>query len=134
MQGLMETGGVLKLPNEQNVHFKIKRNGQQDPSLGNNVITLLVVGLNAMEDTYTNKELHFGDKCSFINEKLVFNWGSIDRHIKLQIANCRTNYVEFIAKTYSEGFEQAELFLDTEIQKLNDIISERVMALINADN
>jgi hypothetical protein len=131
----MEKGSIFCLPNKQRVHYKIKRNGQQKPVDGNKVISLLIVGLEYNINNCIDDELLYGDKFIFIDEPLNVLWGEIViSSSNTYIDRCRTIHKDFVYDTWSEAFEAAEIYILDEINKLTNIINERVAALIYAED
>lgn len=72
------------------------------------------------EEDEINEELRFGTRCSLMNEKLHGQWGYIDDG-----KGTRYRTKTYKGTSYPDLFDEAEIYLKTEINKLIESIQIR---------
>jgi len=120
-KSILLSGGIT-------VIAEIRRDGQQLPHEGNNIVVAARLYLPALQDDI-REDIVFKDKLSILGEDLQKNWGFRDE----KKPNFSFREEKIVESTWGEGFRKAEALLFVEIRKLNDTLESRAKALRDAE-
>jgi hypothetical protein len=112
----------------EGVHYVLKREGQQSPSDGDDVIVMASIHVPRKEGRLQIPErLRFGARVMLMSQPLHAEWGFSDG------SDYRYMYKLFSAPTWVEAFSQASVAMHIELSVLRDALEKRQKALENAE-
>lgn len=119
---------TIALTKQLSSTITITRNGQNNPSDGDEVKVKLTISLPTGKDGYLINELNFKERVVILKYNLCSYWGNFDSNNRT-----RNNSKELFGTNWKRLFKQAEEEGILELQKLIDALKLREIALIKAE-
>jgi len=103
---------------------RVRFEGQQAPSVGDDVVSSAVIFLPTDQDGFLDPRIEFGDRLSVGGSKLVKDVGYYDKEVKMR----STSTYRFSAKTMQRSMDLALDWGLKQLNKLKEALEERRVA------
>jgi hypothetical protein len=108
--------------------YTLEKAGQAAPDISDDVRCLTTLHLPCDDNGYIPQEIRFLNRISIDDNRLEAMWGTLSKE-----KTTRYKQKMFYGRTYATAFEAGEKWAESELQKLHIMISNRAIALTNAD-
>lgn len=110
---------------------------QEPPHIGDRVIAFAELQLPVDDSQFTglHRALRFGRRAFLFGEDLNEEWGNLYSHKTEDGKSLNYRYFikDFKAETWKEAFDEAEVYIRTQMGNLFAVLQARKKALIDAD-
>ena len=109
-------------------YYEIKRNGQEQPDAGDNIMVTATIFLpsDGPGPVHLRSDLRYGNRCEVAGEALYYFWGE-------SVEGYRIRTKTFTSEKWLDAFQKASDYCDEELLKLDQMITARADALTNAE-